>query len=191
MDLTPLYILLAIVAVIALGALLAHFLPKAPVTDPVLKTVQDDLNWLYERAFPPHAGVTGVTGTVAVPPPNPKYPPGTVLQGTGMTGVVQGDGTVLWTTTPPAGMVMGKNGALVQPCTPEEVFAAMKTVSTSQGVGFQLGINWNQLQYLKELSTMDLSAWFAKAKVSPTITADPHTYDGFIQTLAVSGVSVP
>ena len=62
---TAIWIALGIVAAVALAALAAHFLPKPANTK--LAQLDTDLNWLYDKVFPPHAVTPPAPAASATP----------------------------------------------------------------------------------------------------------------------------
>lgn len=69
------WIILTLVGLLALAAVVLHFLPKS--SDVRIAKLEDDANWLWDRVFPSHAGVTATTATPLVPgvPFAPANPP--------------------------------------------------------------------------------------------------------------------
>ena len=62
---TLVWIILTLVGLLALAAVVLHFLPKS--SDVRIAKLEDDANWLWDRVFPSHAGVTAVAASAALP----------------------------------------------------------------------------------------------------------------------------
>lgn len=91
---TLVWIILTLVGLLALAAVVLHFLPRS--SDVRIAKLEDDANWLWDRVFPSHAGVTATAGpAVLVPRPavDPLAPVGTQT------------GTGTWTTPGKAGQI--------------------------------------------------------------------------------------
>ncbi len=135
------------------------------------------------------AAVQAVQGTAAVAPvvaSTVKVP----VASNGMVATKNADGTVTWTTAVPDGAIQDKDGVILQPVTPDVLFATFQSACAAATLPAGTYTNafgsWNQMEWLRRLDAKAFANWCAQALTVKGIGGGTSGY-GWLTGLSVDG----
>ena len=171
--LTTLLVLVVVAVLLSLASIAAHFLPKS--SNVKLATIETDLNWLYDKVFPPSAAAA-VAGLAPVAPAAP------------LAHVITAFGAPL-----APGDYRDTDYIVLSPVTPAALFAAFLVAPQAEAPSGKLydkeAGTWSQIEWLRRMNAKDpktFANWCADALKVPGVVGGGDGV-GWLTNLSAEG----